>query len=404
MRILIVSQYFWPENFRVNDLSAGLIERGHQVTVLTGMPNYPSGKFFSGYGFFKNTRQNYRGAEIIRVPIIPRGKGGKLCLILNYLSFVISGSLFVPFLLRKKYDIVFVYGISPVLMAIPAIIVKKIYKIPLILYVLDLWPETLSAVGAFNSTFVLNQVGRIVRFIYRNCDQILVSSPGFTERVKAIWPLAKIDYWPQWAEDSYRVLPAAKALDKERELPSGFRIMFAGNIGAAQGFKTMVEAADRLKNYQQIHWIILGDGRMRKWVEEEIRSRKLGNNFHLLGKHPVEEMPRYFALADVLLVTLKDNPIFSLTIPAKIQSYMACGRPVLACLNGEGAKIIEESGAGISCFAENPESLAQGALKMFSLSESERDTMGKNGRAYSERHFNRKVLLDEFENWMENLR
>ena len=401
MRILIVSQYFWPENFRVNDLSTGLVQRGHQVTILTGIPNYPDGKFYPGYNFFKNTRQNYCGAQVIRVPLIPRGKGNNFNLVFNYLSFVIFGTLLVPFVCRQKYDAIFVYGISPILMAIPAIFLKKIRKIPVVLYVLDLWPETISAVGAIKSPLFLNVVKKIVYFIYKHSDQILVSSPGFVGRIKEMGiDGLKIKYWPQWAEDNYKVVAVKENLAESREMPSGFRIMFAGNIGAAQGFKTIIEAAEKLKNHNDIHWVIIGDGRMKPWVEEQIRLRRLENTVHLLGRRPVSTMSSYFALADVLLVSLKRDPIFALTLPAKIQSYMACGRPILACLDGEGARVIQESGAGFFCPAEDYELLSGCVLKMFNLTDAERKETGLRGRAYFEKHFTRDILLTQFEKWI----
>lgn len=401
MRILVVSQYFWPENFRVNDLSTGLVQKGHQVTILTGVPNYPDGKFYFGYNFFKNTRQNYCGAQVIRVPLIPRRKGGNLNLVLNYLSFVIFGTLLAPFVCRQKYDAILVYGISPILMAIPAIFLKKIRNVPLVLYVLDLWPESISAVGAIKSFFLLNVVKKIVHFIYKHCDQILVSSPGFVGRIKEMGiDESKINYWPQWAEDNYKIAVVKEDSAESREMPSGFRIMFAGNIGAAQGFKTIIEAADKLKDHLNIHWIIIGDGRMKPWVEDQVRLRKLENTVHLIGKRPVGTMSSYFALAEVLLVSLKRDPIFALTLPAKIQSYMACGRPILACLDGEGARVIQESGAGFSCSADDYELLSECVLKMFNLTDTERKEMGFRGRAYFEKHFTRDILLSQFEKWI----
>ena len=400
MRILIVSQYFWPENFRVNDLSTGLVQRGHQVTVLTGIPNYPDGKFYTGYNFFKNTRQNYCGAQIIRIPLIPRGKSKNLNLVLNYLSFVIFGTLLAPFVCRQEYDVIFVYGLSPVLMAIPAIFLKKIRKVPLVLYVLDLWPESISAVGAVKAPFLLSVVKNIVQFIYKHCDQILVSSPGFVKRIKEMGvDEIKIKYWPQWAEDNYKMVAAEGTSVESREMPSGFRIMFAGNVGVAQGFKTIIEAAEKLKNHSNIHWIIIGDGRMKSWVEDQVRQRELEKTVHLLGRRPVETMSSYFVSADVLLVSLKRDPIFSLTLPAKIQSYMACGRPILACIDGEGATVIQESGAGISCPADDCGLLAESVLKMSNLSDTERKEMGLRGRAYFEKHFTRDILLLQFEKW-----
>jgi colanic acid biosynthesis glycosyl transferase WcaI len=396
MRVLVVSQYFWPENFRVNDICAGLIEKGHEVTVLTGIPNYPDGYFFPGYGLFKKTQQNHDGIKIARVPLFPRLKGSRLCLILNYFSFVFFGSLFAPFLLQEKYDVIFVFAVSPVLMAIPAIFLTKLRKIPMILYVLDLWPESISAVGAFKSPFILELVKKVVRFIYKNSDKILVSSPGFIGQIEKIGiDKASISYWPQWAEDDYSIFDNEKEYTKIRNMPSGFKVMFAGNIGAAQSFGTIIEAAKKLKDFSEIHLIILGDGRMRPWVEEQIRLHNLETTVHLLGRRPLEEMPSYFAKADVLLVSLRGDLIFSLTIPAKIQSYMACGRPIIACLNGEGARIVEESGAGFSCHAEDPAALAESILKMYRLDDSQRKAMAMNSRAYFEKHFTRDILLTE---------
>ena len=398
MRILIVSQYFWPETFRVNDICAGLVKRGHLVTVLTGIPNYPEGKFFPGYTLFRNTRQEYQGARIIRVPLIPRGSGGNLRLILNYLSFVICGTLSAPLVCREKYDAIFVFGISPILMAIPAIFLRKIRGIPVVLYVLDLWPESISAVGAIKSPFFLKAVRKIVSFIYRHSDLILVSSPGFSGRIREMGiDGARIKYWPQWAEDQYKIVGADADSPQSREMPSGFRIMFAGNIGAAQDFTTIIGAAERLKDTLDIHWVIVGDGRMKPWVEEQVRARGLEKTVHIIGRRPVETMPDYFALADALLVSLKKEQIFSLTLPAKIQSYMACGRPIVACLDGEGARLIRESGAGISCPAGDPAALAEAIVAMYRSTDAQKKEMGARGRAHFEKHFKRDVLLTELE-------
>lgn len=397
MKILLLTQYFWPEDFRINDLAAGLAQKGHEVTVFTGIPNYPGGRYFPGYGLFKNLRQKYRGVTVLRIPLISRGRGGKLRIVLNYLSFMALALVFAPFLCRRKFDLIF-FSLSPLAEGIPAVLLKKIKKAPLVFYAVDLWPESISALGVIKSPFILNGVAKIMRFIYKHCDQILVSSSGFICPIAAMGiDKSRISYWPQWAEDNYRIVPAVDSSAEGREMPSGFRIMFAGNIGAAQGLKTIIEAADKLKHLSDIHWIILGDGRMKTWVEEEIRSRKLENSVHIMGRRPVETMPRYFALADVLLVSLKRDPVFALTFPAKIQSYMACGRPILACLNGEGAKVVQESGSGISCPSDDYESLAETALKMYNFTDAERKEMGLRGRAYFEKHFTRNVLLAQFE-------
>ncbi len=404
MKILIVSQYFWPENFRINELSLSLEKKGYQVTVLTGQPNYPEGKFYKGYGFFKKTVEDYDGVKVKRVPTIPRGNGGRFRLILNYLSYVISAGILGPFFCKEKYDIILVFEPSPITVGIPAIVMKKIKKAPIMLWVQDLWPETLSAVGVVSSSKILKIVGLIVHLIYSQCDRILIQSKAFQSSVEKYTSKSKnILYFPNSAEELYKPLKQ-KADTKEGALmPSGFKVMFAGNIGAAQGFPTILDAASLLKENKDIHWIILGDGRMRLWVKNEIKKRGLEETFYLLGKHPIETMPRFFSLADILLVSLKKDPIFSLTIPAKLQSYLACGRPVIAALDGAGADVVKESKAGLVCSPDDSSELAKAVLEMHSLSEAKRKKMGKDGRKYFETFFEGKMLVDKLEIWMKEV-
>lgn len=404
MKILIFTQYFWPEDFRINDLALGMQERGHHVTVLTGIPNYPQGKFYSGYGFFRQTRQDYNGVKVFRVPLFPRGIGKGWRLALNYLSFALFASFLAPLYCRDKFDIIFVCQYSPVTVGIPSILFKKLREIPIIFWIQDLWPESLSATGAVKSERVLAMVRRLVRFIYRNCDRILVQSMGFYRYVvKESVKKEKLGYFPNWAEELYKPVPPDKKSPEQIKFPLGFRVMFAGNIGAAQDFGTILLAAEKLRDYPNIQWLVLGDGRMRGWVEEQVQRRGLKSNFHLLGRHPVETMPIYFSLADAMLVTLKREQVFSLTIPSKIQSYLACGRPILAALDGEGARVVEEAGAGFTCPAEDWEALAEIVLKMYQTSISERRSMGLMGRAYYESHFEREMLLECLEAWMEEM-
>lgn len=401
MKILIITQYFWPENFRINDLVKGLREKGHDITVLTGVPNYPAGRFFAGYGIFRKMVENYHGARVLRVPLIPRGKGGPVRLVLNYLSFVLSSTLFVPFLCRQNFEVVFVYQLSPVTVAIPALVFKKLTGIPLFFWVQDLWPESLSATGAVKSSWILNLVGQLVKFTYRRCDRILVSSKGFISSIQRMGGRPdKICYFPNWAELLYRLGPQKSDPADDELLPKGFSVMFAGNVGAAQDFGTILSAAERLKDHKDIHWIILGDGRMSDWVKKQVEKRNLSGNVHLLGRYPLEEMPRFFDVADVMLVILKRDPIFALTVPGKIQSYLAGGKPIIAALDGAGRKIIEEAGAGVSCPAEDPEALADAVEKMYAMTERERKAMGDRGITYYNAHFERQMLLDCLEGWM----
>jgi len=404
LRILIVSQYFWPEYFPINDLALGLFERGHQVTVLTGIPNYPDGKFFSGYGFFSNTRQNYHGVRVFRAPLLPRGKRGRIRLAINFLSFALSASILAPFYCRGRYDVIFVYEPSPITVGLPALVLKRLKSVPIFFWMQDLWPESLSATGAIKSKRILKMVEVLVRFIYRGCDRILVQSRAFSAHVESLSASPeRILYYPNSAEEQYQPIKLDVDAPERSLMPAGFRIMFAGNIGAAQDFATILGAAERLRDYSDIHWIILGDGRMRRWVESKVYQRGLTETVHLLGRYPAEAMPRFFSLADALLVTLRKEPIFELTIPSKVQPYLACGKPVIAALDGEGARIIREAGAGIACSAEDPAALAEAVMEIHSMSELERENMGMRGRDYFEKNFERTMLLELLERWMKEV-
>lgn len=403
LRILIVTQYFWPENFRINDLVQGLVTLGHHVTVLTGKPNYPSGQIFDGYSLLGGRSETFAGAEVIRVPLVPRGNGGTVRLVFNFFSFALLASLLGPVYCRGSFDVVFVYEPSPVTVGLPGLVMKMVKRAPMLLWVQDLWPETLSAIGAVKSQWVLNRVASLVCCIYKGCDRVLVQSMAFVDRVQKLGadPI-RILYYPNSAEELYRPV-SRDAASVPCLLPEGFRVMFAGNIGAAQSFETILDAAEQLRDHRDIHWLILGDGRQFNWVQEEVARRGLSRCVHVLGRHPVESMPEWFAQADVLLVSLKKDPIFALTIPSKVQSYMACGRPILASLEGEGARIIEEAQAGMVVTPEDASALAEAVLTLSLMSSSEREGMGQNGRRYFLQEFERNNLLTRLDGWMNEL-
>jgi len=402
LRILIVTQYFWPENFRITDLANALKEKGHEITVLTGMPNYPTGKLYEGYSWWKKRREFKLGISIVRVPLFVRRESRAWQLVLNYFSFVFSACLFAPWLLRKKqFDIVFTYEPSPVTVAIPAIMMAKIKKAPMFFWVQDLWPETLAATGAIKSPKILSLVGRMVKNIYHGCDYILVQSKSFIEPAIAVGAeVEKIKYFPNWAESLYQPVQLNSNASERNEVPNdGFVVMFAGNLGTAQSLDTIMAAAEKLKD-ENIHWVFLGDGRRRVWLQNVIEEKRL-DNVHLLGSHPMETMPAYFSLADVMLVTLKDDPVMATTIPGKMQSYLACGKPIIGALNGAGAEVINESSSGYSVASDDISGLVKAVLNMSHLSDDERDEMGKSARYYYERNFDRDMLLHQLEEWME---
>ena len=396
MRILIVTQYFWPENFRINDMAVAMKERGHEVTVFTGMPNYPEGKLFKGYHWFWPRKQNYNGVKVYRVPIIPRGKGRHWELVLNYLSFVFFACLLFPFYsIGKRFDAILTFQTTPITVALPAILLKKLKRAPLFLWVQDLWPESLAAVGAVKSPHLLAWVSKLVKFIYNHCDKILMQSRAFAGHIKTLGQLnEKLAYLPNWAENYYQPLAPEQVDEKIRsEFPSGFSILFAGNLGVAQSLESILSSANTLRGYSDIHWVIVGEGRQREWFISEIIKQDLSDKVHWLGSRSPELMPQYFACADVLLVTLRRDPIFALTIPSKLQSYLACGRPIVAAIDGEGARVIDESGAGIAVPAEDHESLSNAILELYQESSDRREKRGARGYRYYHDQFARDTLL-----------
>lgn len=397
MKILIVTQYFWPENFKVTDFATGMAERGHDITVLTGKPNYPLGKFFPGYGFFKKREEFLHSIRIIRSPLITRGKGTGARLFLNYISFAFFASITAFFRISEKFDVIFVFEVSPITVGIPAVFLKKRFKIPMIFWVLDLWPETVRLVGQVKNEFALNVLNRLVIYIYKWSDRILVSSRAFEESVRSknVAP-HKIVYYPNWAEEIYSTV--VPDINKYVHLmPNGFRIMFAGNIGDSQDFESIVKTADLLRDKKNIHWIVLGDGRRKQWLSNEIKKLDLETNFHLLGSFPQEEMPHFFIHCDAMLVTLRDSEIFKFTVPAKVQSYLAFGKPILAMLNGEGSSIVDESGAGITCPAGDFKRLAVNILTFYDQEESKISAMSGKAKKYYNENFNRTFLFKKFE-------
>lgn len=404
LRILILSQYYWPETFRITDLAQGLKARGHELTVLTGMPNYPGGRFFSGYGALGPASEVHDGIAIRRVPLVPRFAGRGWQLALNYLSFALSASTIGPLRCPGRYDAIFVFEPSPITVGIPSAVLRWLKSAPVLFWVQDLWPESLEATGAVRSRRILGWVERLVRWIYRRCDRILVQSEGFVGRVAAVGgEPARIRVFPNWAEALYHPVEVPPDAPERAALPAGFRVMFAGNIGAAQSFETILDAAARLRDERGIRWVVLGDGHQRPWVEAEIARRGLADSVRLLGQHPMDKMPAYFALADVLLVTLRKDPVFALTIPSKIQSYLACGRPIVASLDGEGARVIEAAGCGLTAPAGDAAALAEAVVSMYRMPRAERESMGARARAYYLQHFEREKLLDQLEGWMAEL-
>lgn len=401
MHILVVSQYFWPENFRINDLVQEWVKRGHQVTVLTGLPNYPSGKVFDSYRRKPEEFNHFEGATIVRVPIFSRGSGG-VRLILNYISFVVSACILGPLRLRGlAIDSIFVFEPSPVTVGLPAIFIGKLKRAPVVFWALDLWPETLAALGVVRSPRVLGWVGHMVRFIYNRCALVLGQSRGFLGSIaKYCDNKDKIRYFPSWAEDLFDATHAKPASELEFRADT-FNIVFAGNVGEAQDMPSVLTAAEQLKGNPSVRWIIVGDGRKFNWLQAEVLKRGLQDCVLLPGRFPVERMPSFYAHADALLVSLKQNEVFSMTIPGKVQSYLMSGVPIIGMLDGEGAAIIRDARAGFTCAAGDEFGLAQVVLKMASMNSDDLRALGQNGQEYAQREFGRSQLLDKLETFMQ---
>jgi glycosyltransferase involved in cell wall biosynthesis len=393
MKMLIVSQHFWPEGFSINGVAKTLLERNVEVEVLTGKPNYPRGEIFSGDLEWGCQQESHQGIKINRIPVLARGGGGWR-LALNYLSFVVSGLLFAPWELRKKkFDVIFIYAPSPILQAIPAIFLGWLKGCPVVLWVQDLWPDSLSATGHVRNRAVLKLVELLVRLIYKHVDLLLVQSRAFEASIRVMASGTPILYYPNSVDDSF-AMPFIGEVPLIEGLGQGFSVMFAGNIGAAQAVGVIVEAASLLREYEDIHFVVLGDGSSREWMLKELQQRGL-SNLHLPGRFPVETMPGFMQKASVLLVTLSDQPIFAATVPNKVQAYMATGSPIIACMNGEGARLVVEAGAGFSAPAEDSKALTDTILRMYRLSAAERKKMGENGRKYYHDHFNHGHLIDQ---------
>jgi glycosyltransferase involved in cell wall biosynthesis len=394
MRVLVVSQYFWPENFRINDLVRSLVARGVAVDVLTGQPNYPEGKIYPKYQATGCMCEFWHGANVFRVPLFPRGFRSGVRLFLNYLSFMFSGAIVGSLLLRNtKSDVILVYAPSPLLQALPALFIGWIKRIPVVVYVQDLWPESLAATGYVRNPLVIRMVELFVKLIYCRSDLILVSSPPFKGFIERFSPSAEIVYYPNSVDVSFcdpdsGLKPDVPALDE------GFCVVFAGNIGAAQAVHVISEAAERLRDHGDIRLVVLGAGGELEWMRARIAELGLSNLF-LAGRFPVEAMPNLLSRADVLLVTLADQQIFAATVPNKIQAYMAVGRPIIASMNGEGARLVQEAHAGISVPAEDSAALADAILKLHSMPAVDREGLGANGRRYYQKHFDHEQLVGD---------
>jgi len=399
--ILVIAQYFYPEQFRINDICTEWVKRGYKVTVLTGIPNYPQGKYYEGYGLLKKRKETYNGIEIIRIPLIPRGNNS-IMLALNYLSFVVSGFFWKVFT-KIKADYVFIFEVSPMTQALPGIWYAKKKKIPCYIYVQDLWPENVEIITGISNKKVIGSIGKMVDYIYARCTKIFTTSTSFVDSIsKRGVPVDKIQYWPQYAEDFY--LPLEKISIKEIPNDNAFNIVFAGNIGIAQGLDILPNVAVLLKKKnlsRKVRFNIVGDGRYKEILVGLVNSSDVADMFNFIHKQPATRIPEFMAASHAALISLTGSPLFAMSIPAKLQSYMACGIPIIASADGETSKIILESDAGVCSPAGNVEILAEVIVELLSKSQKQLEQLGINARSYYDKNFNKKELLDEMDRYFE---
>lgn len=403
MKICIFTNHFYPEDFKVNDIAFELAKLGYNITVLTAIPDYPKGKFFEGYSLFKRRHEIVNGVNVIRLPIIPRGKGGAIRLVLNYISYYFCLSVFTFFHgITHKYDRIFVHLTSPFFIGVCAKKLSKRQKIPLIFWTLDLWPESLISAGGFKNKILINQQTRMVRKVYEQCSKILIGSKGFEKSICEKGDFKeKLVYFPNWAEDVKGECPVDFDINKIEPFASrkdgDFILLFAGNLGEAQNLDAIIEAANILKEEKRIKFVFVGDGRRKEHLENLVKEKALQNTVYFTGRFPITTMPVFMQNADVLLFSLKDEPCFNLTVPSKVQFYMAQGKPILAMINGDGADLVKEAECGLSVNAGASTGFAKAITTMFDMKKSELKKYGLNGKLFYQKNFTKEQRLKQLE-------
>lgn len=402
--ILLVTQYFHPETFRVNDMAREWVKRGYKVTVLTGIPNYPMGKYYEGYDKKHRTRESWHGVDIIRIPLVARGNSNNkiinaIGMTANYLSFVNSGRKW----LKSKEaadlhaDIVFTCEVSPMTQALIGIWYKRRYHVPAYLYVQDLWPENVETVTGIHNRAIIGPIDRMVDKIYEESDTIFTTSPSFVEEIvrrKKTVDREKVHYWPQYAEEFYQPMPPQFIEGIEDD--DYYKIAFTGNIGTAQGLDILPKAAELLKK-EKVRFVIVGDGRYQAEFEKQIRNRNVQDMFIMIPRVPAERVPQILSVCDAGFISFDKTPLWENTIPAKLQSYIACGKPIIASASGETKRIIEEAGCGVCCEIGDAKALADGISYML---EADNSFMGKSARNYYEEKFDKKMLMDRMDKYI----
>ncbi len=397
MKVLLVTQYFYPENFKSNDIAFELAKRGYKVDVICGLPNYPEGKIYKGYGVFKKRIEKLNGVNIYRAFQVSRGtKGSKIRLLVNYLSYVVTGSIWSIFLsIFNRYDCVIVHEPSPITQAVPAIIVKKLQRIPFYIWVLDIWPDAMTSGGGIKNPRLIKLMTNFVKWVYNNASKILISSKGFKDLILEHGEKYrdKLIYFPNWADD---VMKQPKY--DIPSLPEGYKIMMAGNLGSAQTIKSVMEATRLLKDRKDIKWIFVGDGSEKKYMEDFISKHNLQDTVFLMGRYPGDYMGSFFSQADAMLITLRaEFPHIRAVVPARLQSYMSSGKPIIAMADGGVPALVKEADCGVCVNAENYKGLCEVIVNQILPDRIEFSKKGKNGRQYFEDFFTTSQCIDNLE-------
>ncbi len=397
MRILVTAQYFYPDPFRISSLVQDLAARGHQITVLTGQPDYATGTVPAEYKWFRKHHEYIGMVEVFRCPIIAR-RQGPIWRFFNYLSYMITGSLFAWLHKFKPFDVIYVWGVSPITAAVPAILLKKCYKKPLFFYCLDLWPESMKAMKVGETNPVFKTVALFTRWIYRQFDHVAVTSKPFIEYIYTVnkYPLDKITYLPQYGADHY--------LEKDFSSPNNGTVdfLFAGNVGHAQAIDKIIEATAMIQDIPNFQVHIVGDGSAKQQFENLVKKLHLTHKIRFYGRVKPEEMERYYQLADACLLTLDGSSKIGDTLPGKMQGYMAAGKPVLAAINGAGKEVVEESRCGLAVAAGDVAGLAH-IMKEFVQNPAKYAACGENGRTYFKGHFTKAQHLMKLDSMLREL-
>ena len=397
MRVLILSQFYAPEPIpKPHELAVGLTKLGHQVQVITGFPNYPLGSFYTGYRLRLRRTEIKDGVRILRLPLIPDHSNSSIRRILNYSSFMVTSSFFGPWSTGNA-DIMYVWH-PPLTVGVSAWIIGLMRRIPFVYGVHDLWPDAVEATGMVKSRSVLKWLSRLEKFVYRRASTITVGSQGFKRNLlsKGV-PAEKIHVLGDWGnEDIFRPVTPDEHLAEEMGMAGRFNVLFGGNMGLAQALETVVEAAQGFSHIPDIQMVFAGDGLEMPRLESLVKEKGL-SNVRFLGRRPADQMPLLYALADVLLVHLKRDPLIEITIPSKVYNYLACQRPILVAGNGDAADLVKRSGAGVICSAEDPDALARSVIRLYDMSTDERAAMGAAGKHAFLQHYSRDILVRRHE-------